>query len=165
MKRKRNRSRIEKGKSKANPNPNPRSKSARDAEGDLPVGPYLTVPTAAGAALGVHHADRGVTGASAPPPRKYGTTAEPLDGDALTRRGARAPARGPAAAPPSPSSRPPWAGISLMLSLFWGYRNGEEERNCRGATAALGRAALLRRGGWQRPAAGPPRRRCLCRSL
>jgi hypothetical protein len=94
-------------------------KEQRTRKGIYLLDPYLTVTTAASAALGAHCADRGAQCVGTHRSTGSGTTAEPLDGGTHTRRGARAPARGPAAAPPPPSSRPPW-WCSLVLSVFGG---------------------------------------------
>jgi hypothetical protein len=82
---------------------------------------YLTVTTAAGAALGAHRVDRGMQGSSGHHRHAgsgQGTTIEPLDGGALTLRGTRAPARGPAAAPPTSSLCRHGRYTSLVLTVL-----------------------------------------------
>jgi hypothetical protein len=92
--------------------------------------------------LGAHACGQKRAGASGLTAAQSGTTAEPLDDGALTRRGARAPARGPA-----PPLRPSRHGRCTSLSSrFWAREQGEEKsrekRKHRGE------------GGYRRPWAG-----------
>jgi hypothetical protein len=134
------------------------------------VGPYITVTTAADAALGAHARGQWRAVASGrprarPPPRAgLGTTTELLDGGALTLRGTRAPARGPAAAPPpSPPGR--HGRCTLWPLRFFGAREEGGKRKGGRTPAALGQAVrVLAVAGERRPRAARTRRR-QCREM
>jgi hypothetical protein len=129
------------------------------------VGPYLTVPTAAGAALSAHARGQSRAGAldrprAGPPPRADpGTTTEPLDGGALTCRGAHAPARGPAAASPLFLQAAMGSILSGPLG-FWGPREkrGRKRKNRGEGSHRRPRAAGAPSPSPVEAGRGPPRR-------